>query len=171
MACGGEAPLWLSKAIGRPTTRWPATSSSGIFTGGRKSGPGGTRIRTYPICLSILRADPWRGLERSLQGYELMEQAWHAYRKRYAKLDTYLREWLYDFMIVHGLDMPIRETYQRFPRVLSSELKEKEWKRRFTLQPVELTWEPPLDLLDYEVEKSRFTRRMAARTWNGMPRR
>ena len=76
-----------------------------------------------------------------LQGYELMEQAWHAYRKRYAKLDTYLREWLYDFMIVHGLDMPIRETYQRFPRVLSSELKEKEWKRRFTLQPVELTWE------------------------------
>lgn len=64
----GEAPLWLSKAIGRPTTRWPATSSSGIFTGGRKSGPGGTRIRTYPICLSILRADPWRGLERSPAG-------------------------------------------------------------------------------------------------------
>lgn len=90
------------------------------------------------------------------QGYALMEQAWTAYRKRYAKLDTYLREWLYDFMIVHGLDMPIRETYQRFPRVLSAELKEKEWKRRFSLQPVELTWELLLDLLDYDVEKSRF---------------
>ncbi|MFE0559085.1 TerB N-terminal domain-containing protein [Paenibacillus sp. NPDC058910] len=90
------------------------------------------------------------------QGYALMEQAWTAYRKRYAKLDTYLREWLYDFMIVHGLDMPIRETYQRFPRVLSAELKEKEWKRRFSLQPVELSWELLLDLLDYDVEKSRF---------------
>lgn len=96
------------------------------------------------------------GWTEPLQGYELMEQAWTAYRKRYAKLDTYLREWLYDFMIVHGLDMPIRETYQRFPRVLSSELKEKEWNRRFSLQPVELTWELLLDLLDYEVEKSRF---------------
>ena len=60
-----RGPFVAFKAIGRPTTRWPATSSSGIFTGGRKSGPGGTRIRTYPICLSILRADPWRGLERS----------------------------------------------------------------------------------------------------------
>ncbi|MGE7828396.1 TerB N-terminal domain-containing protein [Paenibacillus sp. NPDC093718] len=96
------------------------------------------------------------GWTEPLQGYELMEQAWTAYRKRYAKLDTYLREWLYDFMIVHGLDMPIRETYQRFPPVLSSELKEKEWKRRFSLQPVELTWELLLDLLDYDVEKSRF---------------
>ncbi|MGG4106605.1 TerB N-terminal domain-containing protein [Paenibacillus lautus] len=95
----------------------------------------------------------WSG---PLQGYALMEQAWMAYRKRYAKLDTYLREWLYDFMIVHGLDMPIRETYQRFPRVLSAELKEKEWKRRFSLQPVELSWELLLDLLDYDVEKSRF---------------
>ncbi|KOP65554.1 hypothetical protein AMS62_10060 [Bacillus sp. FJAT-18019] len=90
------------------------------------------------------------------QGYELMEQAWMAYRKRYTKLDTYLREWLYDFMIVHSLDMPIRETYERFPRVLSSELKEREWKRRFSLQPIELSWDLLLDLLDYDVEKSRF---------------
>lgn len=96
------------------------------------------------------------GWSDPVQGYELMEQAWTAYRKRYTKLDTYLREWLYDFMIVHSLDMPIRETYERFPRVLSSELKEREWKRRFSLQPIELTWELLLDLLDYDVEKSRF---------------
>lgn len=96
------------------------------------------------------------GWSDTVQGYELMEQAWMAYRKRYTKLDTYLREWLYDFMIVHSLDMPIRETYARFPRVLSSELKEREWKRRFSLQPIELTWDLLLDLLDYDVEKSRF---------------
>lgn len=117
--------------------RYPDTDLSYLF------------VYFYELIHGVGWSDP-------LQGYELMEQAWHAYRKRYAKLDTYLREWLYDFMIVHGLDMPIRETYQRFPRVLSSELKEKEWKRRFSLQPVELTWELLLDLLDYDVEKSRF---------------
>lgn len=117
--------------------RYPDTDLSYLF------------VYFYELIHGVGWSDP-------LQGYELMEQAWTAYRKRYAKLDTYLREWLYDFMIVHGLDMPIRETYQRFPRVLSSELKEKEWKRRFSLQPVELTWELLLDLLDYDVEKSRF---------------
>lgn len=117
--------------------RYPDTDLSYLF------------VYFYELIHGVGWSDP-------LQGYELMEQAWHAYRKRYAKLDTYLREWLYDFMIVHGLDMPIHETYQRFPRVLSSELKEKEWKRRFSLQPVELTWELLLDLLDYDVEKSRF---------------
>ncbi|MEC0254559.1 TerB N-terminal domain-containing protein [Paenibacillus lautus] len=117
--------------------RYPDTDLSYLF------------VYFYELIHGVGWSDP-------LQGYELMEQAWTAYRKRYAKLDTYLREWLYDFMIVHGLDMPIRETYQRFPRVLSAELKEKEWKRRFSLQPVELTWELLLDLLDYDVEKSRF---------------
>ncbi|WP_339295286.1 TerB N-terminal domain-containing protein [Paenibacillus sp. FSL W7-1279] len=117
--------------------RYPDTDLSYLF------------VYFYELIHGVGWSDP-------LQGYELMEQAWIAYRKRYTKLDTYLREWLYDFMIVHGLDMPIRETYQRFPRVLSSELKEKEWKRRFSLQPVKLTWELLLDLLDYDVEKSRF---------------
>ncbi|MBT2764366.1 TerB N-terminal domain-containing protein [Paenibacillus sp. ISL-20] len=117
--------------------RYPDTDLSYLF------------VYFYELIHGVGWSDP-------LQGYALMEQAWTAYRKRYAKLDTYLREWLYDFMIVHSLDMPIRETYQRFPRVLSAELKEKEWKRRFSLQPVELTWELLLDLLDYDVEKSRF---------------
>ncbi|MGG4340468.1 TerB N-terminal domain-containing protein [Paenibacillus lautus] len=117
--------------------RYPDTDLSYLF------------VYFYELIHGVGWSDP-------LQGYALMEQAWTAYRKRYAKLDTYLREWLYDFMIVHGLDMPIRETYQRFPRVLSAELKEKEWKRRFSLQPVELSWELLLDLLDYDVEKSRF---------------
>jgi len=117
--------------------RYPDTDLSYLF------------VYFYELIHGVGWSDP-------VQGYELMEQAWTAYRKRYTKLDTYLREWLYDFMIVHGLDMPIRETYQRFPRVLSAELKEKEWKRRFSLQPVELSWELLLDLLDYDVEKSRF---------------
>lgn len=117
--------------------RYPDTDLSYLF------------VYFYELIHGVGWSDP-------LQGYELMEQAWTAYRKRYTKLDTYLREWLYDFMIVHSLDMPIRETYGRFPRVLSSELKEREWKRRFSLQPIELTWDLLLDLLDYDVEKSRF---------------
>lgn len=117
--------------------RYPDTDLSYLF------------VYFYELIHGVGWSDP-------LQGYELMEQAWMAYRKRHAKLDTYLREWLYDFMIVHGLDMPIRETYQRLPRNLSGELKEREWKRRFSLQPTQLTWELLLDLLDYDVEKSRF---------------
>ncbi|MEJ9217144.1 TerB N-terminal domain-containing protein [Paenibacillus glucanolyticus] len=117
--------------------RYPDTDLSYLF------------VYFYELIHGVGWSDP-------LQGYEWMEQTWTTYRKRYAKLDTYLREWLYDFMIVHGLDMPIGETYQRFPRVLSAELKETEWKRRFSLQPVELTWDLLLELLDYDVEKSRF---------------
>lgn len=96
------------------------------------------------------------GWSNPRQGYDLMLQAWNAYRARYAKLDMYLREWLYDFMIVHHLDMPIPETYDRLPRAISPELKEREYMRRFSLQPAELTWELLCGLLDYDAEKSRF---------------
>lgn len=98
------------------------------------------------------------GWSDPMQGYELLSHVWEAYRVRYPKLDTYLREWLYDFMIVHGLDMPVKEIQQRPPRNLSGELKELEWLRRLSADPVELNWDFLMDLIDYDIEKSRFYR-------------
>lgn len=90
------------------------------------------------------------------QGYELMDQVWRAYRTRYPKLDMYVREWMYDLATVSGLDQPPAEPLYKLPRNLSPVLKELEWRRRFTAEPLDLTWEMLLHLIDYDVEKSRY---------------
>lgn len=92
------------------------------------------------------------------QGWQLMDGVRNAYRERYPKLDAYMREWLFDFSLAHGLDKPITETYDKIPRSLSSELRELEWLRRFKAEPLELNWDVLTDLLDYEPDKSRFYR-------------
>lgn len=96
------------------------------------------------------------GWSSPVQGRELMTGVWQAYRGRYPKLDAYLREWLFDFSLVHGLERPEVLALNKIPKSLSTELKELEWQRRFTAEPVELNWEVLTDLLDVEPEKSRF---------------
>lgn len=96
------------------------------------------------------------GWSNPMQGWQLLNTVWNAYRQRYSKLDTYAREWLIDFSLIHGLDMPITETYNRIPRSLSSELKELEWLRIFSAEPLMLSWDLLIDLMDYEPDKSRF---------------
>ncbi|WP_410769394.1 TerB N-terminal domain-containing protein [Fontibacillus sp. BL9] len=96
------------------------------------------------------------GWDDPAQGLELMDRVWKAYRKRYPKLDLYVREWMYDLGTVFGLDMPPAEPLVKLPRSLSNVLKELEWGRRFSAEPLELTWEMVLPLIDYEVEKSRY---------------
>ncbi|RCX21452.1 TerB-like protein [Fontibacillus phaseoli] len=96
------------------------------------------------------------GWDDPVHGVELMDRVWKAYRKRYPKLDLYVREWMYDLGKVFGLDMPPAEPLMKLPRSLSNVLKELEWGRRFSAEPLELTWEMVLPLIDYEVEKSRY---------------
>lgn len=96
------------------------------------------------------------GWSEPLRGYELMNQVWQAYRERYPKLDAYIREWLYDYVLVFGLELPPVEPLQKLPRLLSVELRELEWKRKFTAEPLELNWNLLLQLIDYDVEKSRY---------------
>lgn len=96
------------------------------------------------------------GWSEPAQAVQLMDRVWHAYRKRYPKLDQYVREWKYDFALVFGLDLPLFEPLAKLPRSLSPELRELEWKRRFSAEPVELTWDLVLQLCDYDIEKSRY---------------
>lgn len=96
------------------------------------------------------------GWSNPAQGYQLLNNVWKSYRERYSKLDTYAREWLFDFSLIHGLNMPVTDTYNRIPRSLSSELKELEWLRRLSAQPILLNWDLLSDLMDYEPDKSRF---------------
>lgn len=98
------------------------------------------------------------GWREPKQGYELMDRIWQAYRQRYPKLDQYVREWLYDLVLVFGLDPTPAEPLSKIPRSLSPELRELEWRRRFRAEPLELTWELLLQLIDYEVEKGRYYR-------------
>ncbi|TYA14529.1 hypothetical protein FRY98_02245 [Paenibacillus faecis] len=96
------------------------------------------------------------GWREPSQGLDLLFRVWREYRERYPKLEVYAREWLYDFALVFGLDLPGMEPLLKFPRNLSTELRELEWYRRFTAEPLGLTWDMLTPLLDYEVEKSRF---------------
>lgn len=117
--------------------RYPDTDLSYLF------------VYLYELIHGIGWAEP-------AEGYALMERVWRAYRQRHPKLDTYAREWLFDFTLVFDLGEMPTEPLHKLPRSLSPELKELEWKRRFTAEPLELSWELLLQLIDYEVEKSRF---------------
>ncbi|WP_059045574.1 TerB N-terminal domain-containing protein [Paenibacillus rubinfantis] len=96
------------------------------------------------------------GWSEPAEGYALMERVWQAYRERYPKLDLYVREWLYDLALVFQLEERSAEPMAKLPRNLSMELKELEWRRRFTADPLELSWDLLMTLTDYNVEKSRF---------------
>lgn len=91
------------------------------------------------------------------EGYAQIERAWQAYRERYPKLDTYVREWLYDFALIFHLEQgPVNPPLIKLPRSLSMELKELEWQRKLSAHTLELSWELLRLLLDYEAEKSRY---------------
>lgn len=96
------------------------------------------------------------GWSTPVQGSELIKQVWLGYRDRYPKLDGYVREWMYDFAVVFGLELPDLGRLKKLPRTLSSEVQELEWKRRFQAEPMDLNWELLRPLIDYEVEKSKF---------------
>lgn len=96
------------------------------------------------------------GWSEPAEGYARMERVWQEYRQRYPKLDLYVREWLYDLALVFQLEEPPVEPMAKLPRNLSMELKELEWRRRLTADPLELSWELLMTFVDYDVEKSRF---------------
>lgn len=96
------------------------------------------------------------GWREPSQGLDLLYRVWRGYRERYPKLEVYAREWMYDFVLVFGLELPGLEPLLKFPRNLSAELRELEWNLRLTAEPLGLTWDMLTPLLDYEVEKSRF---------------
>lgn len=90
------------------------------------------------------------------EGLALLDEVWFGYGEREKKIDTYMREWIFDFCLVHGLEMPYTELMKKIPRKLSNELKEREWMRRFTSDPLDLPWDMLTMLLDYDAEQSRF---------------
>lgn len=89
-------------------------------------------------------------------GWEQLNKVWQAYRKHHPKLDNYMREWLYDFATLHQLGYVPSPMHKKLPRSMSNELKELEWKRRFTAEPIELSWDNLFVMLDYDPERSRF---------------
>ncbi|WIV17544.1 TerB N-terminal domain-containing protein [Paenibacillus polygoni] len=90
------------------------------------------------------------------EGLALLDEVWFGYGEREKKIDMYMREWIFDFCLVHGLEMPYKELMEKIPRKLSDELKEREWMRRFTSDPLDLSWDMLMMLIDYNAEQSSF---------------
>lgn len=49
------------------------------------------------------------GCRSPLEGYQKLMDVWRAYRASFSKLDRYLADWVSDFVLVHGLDVPADE--------------------------------------------------------------
>ncbi|OMC70684.1 hypothetical protein BK126_00720 [Paenibacillus sp. FSL H7-0326] len=108
------------------------------------------------ICIYIYELINGIGWVDPSDGWDQLNKVWQAYRKHHPKMDNYMREWLYDFAALHQLGYVPPPMNKKLPRSMSNELKELEWKRRFTAEPVELSWDNLFFMLDFDPERSRF---------------
>ena len=90
------------------------------------------------------------------QGYRLMKEIWIAYREAFPKLDDYLPDWLIDFILVHRLDVSVRDVSALAPCSASGDALELELMDRFLSEPPELPLEAANQLSNYNVLRSKF---------------
>ncbi|MGG4392978.1 TerB N-terminal domain-containing protein [Paenibacillus thiaminolyticus] len=90
------------------------------------------------------------------QGYRLMKEIWTAYREAFTKLDDYLPDWLIDFILVHRLDISVRDVSALAPCSASGDALELELMDRFSSEPPELPLEAANQLSNYNVMRSKF---------------
>jgi hypothetical protein len=51
------------------------------------------------------------GCRSPLEGYQKLMAIWRAYRTAFPKLDGYLKDWVSDFVLLHGLKVPAEEIF------------------------------------------------------------
>ncbi|WP_197258104.1 TerB N-terminal domain-containing protein [Paenibacillus dendritiformis] len=96
------------------------------------------------------------GWKEPVQGYRLMKEIWIAYREAFPKLDDYLPDWLIDFILVHRLDVSVRDVTAIAPGSVSGDALEWELMDRFRSDPADLPLEAATQLSDYHVMRSKF---------------
>ncbi|MEW4371128.1 TerB N-terminal domain-containing protein [Paenibacillus kandeliae] len=117
--------------------RYPATDLSYIFL----------------LCYEIINGAGW---QEPLDGHHVLMNLWRQYRRRFHKMDRYLPQWIIDFSQVHGLNESLLELLLETPRHVSQELADLEWERIWSASPIQLPFALLPQLLDYDLERSRF---------------
>ncbi|MBE9917593.1 hypothetical protein G8C92_26615 [Paenibacillus donghaensis] len=96
------------------------------------------------------------GWEKPTEGYEWMMKLWDAYGERYPKLNSYMADWVSDFVLVHRLEIPLMDIVMRSQSAKTGELFDLELTRLFTYEPSALRLEHILTLSDYDLQRSKF---------------
>ena len=96
------------------------------------------------------------GCETPKQGYDTLMAVWKAYRAAFPKLNVYLGNWAVDFVLLHELDVPLREVLSLCGSARSGELLELELYSRFCAEPVDMTVELLTHAADYDITRSKF---------------
>lgn len=117
--------------------RYPTTDLSYIFL----------------LCYEIINGAGW---QEPLDGHHLLMNLWRQYRRRFHKMDRYLPQWIIDFSQVHSLNESLLELLLETPRHVSQELVDLEWERIWSASPIQLPFALLPQLLDYDLERSRF---------------
>lgn len=117
--------------------RYPTTDLSYIF-----------------LCIyELINGIGWKEPE---QGCRLMKDIWIAYREAFPKLDFYMLDWMIDFILVHHLDIPVRDVSLHAPSGASGDVLELELMNRFMSQPPDLPLEVVNKISNYNVMRSKF---------------
>lgn len=107
----------------------------------------------FLVIYELINGIGWR---EPVQGYRLMKEIWIAYREAFPKLDDYLPDWLMDFILVHRLDVSVRDVTAIAPCCVSGDALEWELMDRFRSEPPDLPLEAAALLSDYNVMRSKF---------------
>ncbi|MDN4619217.1 TerB N-terminal domain-containing protein [Paenibacillus sp. PsM32] len=117
--------------------RYPATDLSYIFL----------------MCYEIINGAGWT---EPLEGHQYLMNLWRQYRKKFIKLDRYIPQWVLDFGQVHDLHEPLSEFMIEASDHLPTELADLEWERIWSAQPAQIPFALVHQLLDYDMQRSRF---------------
>ncbi|WP_459954114.1 TerB N-terminal domain-containing protein [Paenibacillus pini] len=96
------------------------------------------------------------GWDKPEEGYALLLKIWESYRARYRQLNGYLADWVSDFVLVHGLDIPLIDILAQSQTSLKGELLNIELLRMLKEEPSRLTLEMLSALSDYDMFRSKF---------------
>ncbi|WMT38872.1 TerB N-terminal domain-containing protein [Paenibacillus sp. D2_2] len=96
------------------------------------------------------------GWKEPEQGYELLIELWDAYQSMFPKMNSYMVDWICDFVLVHKLNLPLMDIVMRSSSAKSGELFDLELKRTLENEPSELSLEQILTLSDYDLQRSKF---------------
>jgi len=96
------------------------------------------------------------GWEKPEQGYKLLVELWDAYQSMFPKMNSYMVDWICDFVLLHKLNLPLMDIIMRSSTAKTGELYDLEFQRILENEPSKLHLEQILTLSDYDLHRSKF---------------
>lgn len=106
------------------------------------------------------------GCRSPLEGYQKLMDVWRAYRAAFPKLDRYLADWVSDFALVHGLDIPIEEISNLSGCPVGQHDLDRLLLMKFAEKPLRIDVPLLSQAANYDIARSKFYQSMHAAICN-----